>query len=108
MEPDHFLDEYDYLWFAGNCHNIEEFYIVSTKYRTGSVCSSHAEAITWAQIQVKVNYFSCKCPLKFVLVHFSLSSGDFKDGSVKMARVMEVVLVMLIMAMMLTVLVLVY
>ena len=55
-----------------------------------------------------MNYFSCECPLKFVLVHFSLLSGDFKDGSVKMARVMEVVLVMLNMTMMLTVLVLVY
>ena len=78
MEPDHFLDEYDYLWFAGNCHNIEEFYIVNTKYRTWSVCSSHAETITWAQIQVKVNYFSCECPLKFVLVHFSLPQWWFQ------------------------------
>lgn len=43
-----------------------------------------------------------------ICFHFSLPSGDFKDGSVKMARVMEVVLVMLIMTMMLTVLVLVY
>ena len=42
------------------------------------MCSSHAEAITWAQIQVKVNYCSCECPLKFVLVHFSLPSGDFR------------------------------
>ena len=43
-----------------------------------------------------------------ICFHFSLPSGDFKDGLVKMARVMEVVLVMLIMVMMLTVLVLVY
>ena len=43
-----------------------------------------------------------------ICFHFSLPSGDFKDGVVKMARVMEVVLVMLIMPMMLTVLVLVY
>ena len=43
-----------------------------------------------------------------ICFHFSLPSGDFKDGLVKMARVMEVVLVMLIMPMMLTVLVLVY
>ena len=43
-----------------------------------------------------------------ICFHFSLPSGDFKDGLVKMARVMEVVLVMLIMPMMLTVLVLGY
>lgn len=43
-----------------------------------------------------------------ICFHFSLPSGDFKDGLVKMARVMEEVLVMLIMPMMLTVLVLVY
>ena len=43
-----------------------------------------------------------------ICFHFSLPSGDFKDGLVKMARVMEVVLAMLIMPMMLTVLVLVY
>ena len=43
-----------------------------------------------------------------ICFYFSLPSGDFKDGLVKMARVMEVVLVMLIMPMMLTVLVLVY
>ena len=43
-----------------------------------------------------------------ICFHFSWPSGDFRDGLVKMARVMEVVLVMLIMPMMLTVLVLVY
>ena len=31
-----------------------------------------------------------------ICFHFSLPSGDFKDGLVKMARVMEVVLVILL------------
>ena len=56
MEPDHFFDEYAYLRFAGNRHNIEEFYIINVEYRTWSVCSSHAEAITRPQIQVKTTF----------------------------------------------------